>query len=204
MANNAIIEEVPVVENETYQPGILKKLCLQAVEKYFRICQITKKDLPMTVIEDLYVVAREEKHKRYINALINEFQSIMWNCTPYKFSPNLFDAILYPDETTRGFNLVELVISSFEEYYRIGLYYGITRCPLYSDRYYTTCLYNTNMFENMRVLIVDSTHEGDRNDIINTLGTRTNYCIVECVVFVSFTSRYRAIRLLMRHSKPNL
>lgn len=126
MANNNVIEEVPVIPNEVYQPGTLKHLCLKKVDEIFHLFQFTRQDLPMTLIDDLYAVHREEKHKKYVMALIHEFQSHVWNCMPYKFSPNLFDAILYPDETTRGFNINELVMSSWEEYYRISLYYRLT------------------------------------------------------------------------------
>lgn len=176
MANNDIIEEVPVLPNEIYQPGTLKQLCLKKVDEYFHLFQLSRKELPMTLIDELYVVSQEEKHKRYIYALINEFQSHAWNSMPYRFSPNLFDAVLYPDETTVGFNVDELIMASWEEYYRISLYYGLKRCTFYNMRYCRTCLFNTDHFRNMRVTIIECSHEGDRNNIINVITTRMNYC----------------------------
>lgn len=162
MANNVnnVVEEIAVAgtSGEVFQPGTLKQLCLGTVEKYYFISQFTKKDLPGTLIDDLYYTYQNSKHMQYIRALITEFQLMQWNRMPYKYSPNLFDAILYPDETSAEFNVVELIMSSFEEYMRINTWYNRTSCPLLSDKYCDMCTFYTDMFEGMRVIHVDRTY----------------------------------------------
>lgn len=103
------------ISNEVYQPGKLKDLCLEKVASIYSLSQFTRQDLPMTVISHLHRVAKEQRHLKYTNNLIREFNSHMFDSMPYKFSPNLFNAIIYPDEDTQDFNISHIVMSDWPE-----------------------------------------------------------------------------------------
>lgn len=83
---NNVGEEVAAAgSGEIYQPGTLKQLSLEAVVKHFYISQFTNKDLPLTVIDDLYYTYQNSKQVKYVQALITEFSLIEWHRLPYKF-----------------------------------------------------------------------------------------------------------------------
>lgn len=124
---NINVSENVVAGEGVYQPGTLKALCLRKVESSFPLCQFSQKDLPMSIIGELYETRKQRKHIEYIHSLMYEFNSHNFGATPCKFSSNLFDAIIYPEENTSCFNIEHLIVPNWPDDWRITLRYGMTR-----------------------------------------------------------------------------
>lgn len=131
---------------------------------------------------------------------------------PYKFSPNLFDAILYPEEETRDFNITHIILSGWAEYWRITLRYGMTRCPILNMRYCESCLYYTDIFKNMRVCIIECSFEAEKDNLINLLLDRKFRSIFLDLIksdylpsrlLMLFDSRILTLRFIGRKSLKN-
>lgn len=95
---------------EKYEPGTLYKLCAQKVEQIFWLDQFTKKYLPMKIIEDRYKVKQEREKKEYINNLTLEFNLYHFGSLPYKYSPNLFDEIVYLEDENNDFSIENIIM----------------------------------------------------------------------------------------------